>query len=78
MATKHKISSLAAKIEVQHLKEYWETRPFASAYGNLNVIVFNKDGVNIEPVFHTPEIRNELENKLMLFYTFLKRDANII
>ena len=80
MATKHKISSLAAKIEVQHLKRnIGKQDHFASAYGNLNVIVFNKDeSVNIEPVFHTPEIRNELENKLMLFYTFLKRDANII
>ena len=80
MATKHKISSLAAKIEVEYLKRnIGKQDHFASAYGNLNVILFNKDEtVNIEPVFHTLKTRNELENKLMLFYTFLKRDANTI
>jgi len=43
----------------------------------MNVFTFHKnDDVLVDPVFYRPEVRRELENSLMLFYTALKRDAN--
>ena len=78
MATKYQLAAEAAEIEVGRLgRTMGKQDHFASAYGNLNVFSFHEsEKVTVEPVFYRPEIRQELENNLLLFYTRLKRDAS--
>jgi len=77
-ATKHMLASEAGSIEVDILKRTMGKQDhFASAYGDLNVFTFNVDEtVSAEPVFYTNDVRNTLEQNMMLFYTELKRDAS--
>lgn len=78
MVTKYVLASEAADIEVNRLKRVMGKQDhFASAYGSLNVFIFNADEtVTVEPVFYQPQAREMLEQNLMLFYTRLKRDAS--
>ena len=78
MVTKHTLACKAATIEVDILQRTMGKQDhFASSYGNLNVFTFQKDeGVVVEPVFYSPEVPHELEKRLLLFYTKLKRDAS--
>jgi len=78
MVTKSVLASQAAQIEVDILgRNIGQQDHYAAAYGNMNVFTFHKnDDVLVDPVFYRPEVRRELENSLMLFYTALKRDAN--
>ena len=77
-ATKNSIATTAGKIEVDILKRTMGKQDhFASAYGDLNVFTFSSDEtISAEPVFYTDEVRNTLEQNIMLFYTELKRDAS--
>jgi len=77
-ATKHTLASEAGSIEVDILKRTMGKQDhFASAYGDLNVFTFNVDEtISAEPVFYTNDVRNTLEQNMMLFYTELKRDAS--
>ncbi|MCW8899144.1 MAG: GHMP kinase [Gammaproteobacteria bacterium] len=77
-ATKHTLASEAGSIEVDILKRTMGKQDhFASAYGDLNVFTFNPDEtIAAEPVFYTNEVKNTLEQNMMLFYTELKRDAS--
>ena len=80
MVTKHHIASIAAKIEINILKRNMGKQDhFAAAYGNINILTFkNDESVQVDPVFHNEKTRNELQNNLMLFYTYIKRDASEI
>ena len=52
---------------------------FASAFGGLNFITFHKDGkVSVEPLVMPEGSEEKLQNNLLMFYTGLKHDANII
>lgn len=77
-ATKHTLASEAGSIEVDILKRTMGKQDhFASAYGNLNVFTFNSDEtITAEPVFYSDDVKNKLEQNMMLFYTELKRDAS--
>ena len=77
-ATKHALASEAGSIEVDILKRTMGKQDhFASSYGDLNVFTFNTDEtISAEPVFYTNEVKNTLEQNMMLFYTGLKRDAS--
>ena len=76
--TKATLASLAAKIEIEILKRNIGAQDhYASAYGNLNVFTFRRDGsVLVEPVFYRPDLKRRIERNLMLFKTALKRDAS--
>jgi D-glycero-alpha-D-manno-heptose-7-phosphate kinase len=78
MVTKSVLASQAAHIEVDILgRNIGQQDHYAAAYGNMNIFTFHKnDDVTVDPVFYRPEVRRELENNLMLFYTALKRDAS--
>jgi D-glycero-alpha-D-manno-heptose-7-phosphate kinase len=78
MVTKSVLASQAAHIEVDILgRNIGQQDHYAAAYGNMNVFTFHKnDDVTVDPVFYRPEVRRELENNLLLFYTALKRDAS--
>lgn len=80
MVTKGTLAEMAAHLEVDVLgRNIGKQDHYAAAYGNMNVFTFHKDGtVSVDPVFYRPEIKQEIERRLMLFYTVLKRDANEI
>ena len=76
--TKYELASLAAEVEVDILgRSMGKQDHFAASYGNLNVINFlSNEKVEVEPVIYEKSKLLELENNLMLFYTFLTRDAS--
>ena len=80
MATKHKIASEAARIEVDILgRTMGKQDHYASAYGNLNVFTFTSDEVvKVEPVLYKYKAKKHIESNLMLFYLNIKRDASKI
>ena len=52
---------------------------FASAFGGLNFITFHRDGkVTVEPLMIPEDGETRLQNNLMMFYTGLTHDANLI
>lgn len=52
---------------------------FASAFGGLNFLTFHKDGkVTVEPLMIPGDGEERLQNNVMMFYTGLKHDANVI
>ena len=76
--TKYELATLAAEVEVDILKRSMGKQDhFPAAYGNLNIIKFLADErVEVEPVLCNKEKISQLENNLMLFYTFQSRDAS--
>jgi len=80
MVTKGTIASTAAKIEVDILgRSMGKQDHYASAYGNLNIFIFNEDEtVLVEPVLYRPEVKHFIEGNLQLFYLKAKRDASKI
>ena len=78
--TKFELASLAAQIEVDVLKRNMGKQDhFAASYGGLNIINFFPDEtVEIEPVIHANNKKKLLEKNLILFYTYLQRDASEI
>lgn len=78
MVTKSVLAAMAAQIEIEILKRASGKQDhYAAAYGNMNVITFKKDGsVFIEPVFYKPEVKEQLENSMMMFFTKQRRDSS--
>ncbi|MFA6217306.1 MAG: GHMP kinase [Candidatus Omnitrophota bacterium] len=80
MVTKGVLAGMASRLEIDVLKRtIGKQDHYAAAYGSLNVFTFHTDGtVSVDPVFYRPEIKETIENHLMLFYTAIKRDAHDI
>jgi len=80
MVTKWQLASEAAHIEIDILKRnIGKQDHFAASYGNLNVFTFYpNEKVEVEPVFYKPDIKLEIENRLLMFYTKTTRDASKI
>ena len=76
--TKYTLAESAAQIEINILKRTMGKQDhYAASYGNLNIFTFQPDeSVVVEPVFYQMEVKNTLDDNLMLFYTKLKRDAS--
>jgi len=51
---------------------------YIAAYGGLQDIRFDPDGVSVEPVITSPEFRTRLQAHLLLLYTGLTRSADAI
>ena len=52
---------------------------YAAAFGGLNVINFNCDGsVTVEPINLLPNIKEDFQNHLLMFFTGKERSANTI
>lgn len=70
----------ACKIEIELLKEpIGKQDQYAAAYGGLNYIQFNPDeSVFVTPVVSSREVKDELSNNLMMFYTGITRKASSI
>jgi D-glycero-alpha-D-manno-heptose-7-phosphate kinase len=70
----------ACKIEIDLCKKpIGKQDQYASTFGGINELQINKDGVvTVTPLKLKQETIFELENRLMMFYTNIDRDANQI
>ena len=50
----------------------------AASFGGLNIITFNQDGFNVNPVIIRPERKKELNNNLLMFFTGFTRYSSEI
>lgn len=66
-----RLAKEACKIEIEILgKPIGKQDQYATSFGNLNFIKFNADeSVSIEPIICRKETKEELDKKLLLFYT---------
>jgi D-glycero-alpha-D-manno-heptose-7-phosphate kinase len=70
---------LACNIEIGKLGHpIGKQDQYAAAFGNLNALTFNKDGVVVERVRISRETRAALQRNLLLFYTGAARDSSTI
>jgi len=78
--SKEMIAETASHIEINKVGEpIGKQDQYASAFGGLNILEFNKDGkVLVKPVDLNPEIKNKFEKSLLLFYTGITRDASSV
>lgn len=78
--SKHELAELACEIEINRCKKpIGKQDQYAAAFGGINLIKINKIGkVEISNVVLDSEIVHELEYRLMLFYTGIERDANLL
>lgn len=78
--SKHRLAAEAAEIEIERLnRPVGKQDHFAASYGNLNVFSFHKTGVvTVDPVCYNPRRRKAIEDRLMLFYTGVQRDASSV
>lgn len=70
----------SSEIEIDRLgKPIGKQDQYAAAYGGLNYIRFNQDEtVDVEPVPCKKQTLEQLESRMMLFYTAQRRDADSI
>lgn len=80
LVTKERLANEACMVEIEKVKSpIGKQDQYASAYGGLNCIVFEKDGdVEVNQIVIQKKIRRELEQNLLLFYTGHQRDTNSI
>jgi D-glycero-alpha-D-manno-heptose-7-phosphate kinase len=74
--SRQQIAELACEVEIGKLKmPIGKQDQYAAAFGGLNFIQFNPDGVVCEPIALPAELQTELEGRLMLFFTGRSRDS---
>lgn len=80
VVSKERLAEEACEIEIDILKEpIGKQDQYASAYGNINYIMFNRDEtVNILSILLTESTRKKLEDRLCLYYTGGNRKAGDI
>jgi D-glycero-alpha-D-manno-heptose-7-phosphate kinase len=77
--TKQQVAELACAIEIGKMgMPIGKQDQFASAFGGLNAITFTGDGVSVEGLQVTGEVRSTLEHRLMLFFTGSSRESTSI
>jgi D-glycero-alpha-D-manno-heptose-7-phosphate kinase len=77
--SKRGLAELACEIEINKLGEpIGKQDQYAAAFGGLNWIEFNKNGVFVQPLELPPERIRLLEHNLMLFFTGSSRKASEI
>jgi D-glycero-alpha-D-manno-heptose-7-phosphate kinase len=77
--TKHQIAESAYEIETQRLEApVGKQDQYAAAFGGLNCIEFQEDGVTVTPLALNASTVRRLERRLMLFFTGSTRQARKI
>ena len=73
------VAELACDVELRKLKApIGKQDQFAAAYGGLNAITFEREGVTVAPVLAAPQTLERLEKHLMLFFTGTARNSTTI
>ncbi len=76
MREKGDLAELASRMEIEVLgMPIGKQDQYASAFGGINAIYFSDDGVRVEPLALTPEVRQHLQSSIMLFLTGLSHDS---
>lgn len=80
MPSRETCASLACEVEIERLGDpIGKQDQYAAAYGGINYIRFLPDGsVQVDPIVLGREKREQLDQRLMLFYTGLTRRASDI
>lgn len=74
-----RIAELACQVELEKLgAPIGKQDQFAAAFGGLNAITFNREGVTVEPIRVRPDVLRDLESRLLLFFTGTARDSATI
>lgn len=77
--SRREIAELACRVELEKLgAPIGKQDQFAAAFGGLNAITFDKDGVDVQPIHSSAETVETLEKRLMLFFTGTARDSAAI
>lgn len=78
--SKHDIAEEASSVEIEKLgNPIGKQDQYASACGGLNFIEFNKDDtVTVSPLILRQGLKRELQENLIMFYTGITHDANVI
>lgn len=79
-ASKERLAHDACQVEIEKLgNPIGKQDQYAAAYGGLNFIEFNRnDSVTVSPVIMRNETKEALEENLMMFYTGITHNANVI
>lgn len=79
-ASKEKLAQQACEIEIDRCGEpIGKQDQYAAAYGGLNLIRFHPDhSVSVDPVICKPEIKQQLEDSTLIFFTGRTRSASAI
>lgn len=74
------LASTACYIEIERLGDpIGKQDQYAAAYGGLNFIRFNSDGsVNVQKVVMNPDIKRQLDQNLLMYYTGTTHSAKAI
>jgi len=74
--TPAQVAEMAARLEVEKLGGVGGKQDqYATAFGGLNAIYFERDGVTVERLALDPSVRERLESRLLLFFTGSSRSA---
>lgn len=78
--SKSRLAEEACQVEINKLgNPIGKQDQYAAAFGGLNFISFHQDDtVSVEPVITKAETICQLQENLMMFYTGLTHDANVI
>ena len=73
------IAEIACHVELEKLgAPIGRQDQYAAAFGGFNCFRFERDGVTVEPLRIRPEVRAQLEQNLMLFFTGSSRNSGTI
>lgn len=78
--SKMEIAKAACEIEINQLgNPIGKQDQYAAACGGLNFVTFHEDDtVSVEPIIMRKETADALQDNLVMFYTGMKHDANVI
>jgi D-glycero-alpha-D-manno-heptose-7-phosphate kinase len=77
--SRQRMAEIACDVELRKLKApIGKQDQFAAAFGGMNAITFEREGVTVEPIRAAPETLERLEKQLMLFFTGTARNSTTI
>ena len=77
--TRQQVAELASYIEINKMgMPIGKQDQYASAFGGLNKITFTQERITVEPLKISPDVRQALERRLMLFFTGSSRESTSI
>jgi len=77
--SRRQVADIACQVEIEKLgAPIGKQDQFAAAFGGLNAITFTSEGVTVEPLRLPAGVLQQLQSRLMLFFTGLARDSRNI